>query len=137
MIGLDTTMRKRRVAVVQLPTELGIAAERALFQEVERCMDSERPCVVIDCSSISQLHDSQVYLLLSCLEEAMKRNGDIKLAGLPSGSDGVLEGNGVGRLFEVFATIADAVNSFQSGPFAAVSEPLSRGCSNQESESAA
>jgi anti-anti-sigma regulatory factor len=57
-----------------------------------------------------------INLLLSFLEEAMKRNGDVKLAGVPQEAMAALELAGVDRLFEIFATNAEAVSSFRRLP---------------------
>jgi anti-anti-sigma regulatory factor len=137
LIGLDTAIRKRRVVVVQLLAELNAAAEQALFDEVERCMDLDRPCLVLDFAVVSQLSDALVYRLLCCLEEAMKRNGDIRLAGLAPDFRAFVERSSLDRLFEIYDSIAEAVNSFHGGPFMTFSEPLSSARSNRESESAA
>jgi len=51
--------------------------------------------------------------MFCCLEEAIKHNGDVKLAELPAGSDSILELTGVNRLFDIFDTAAAAVHSFQ------------------------
>jgi len=50
--------------------------------------------------------------LLCCLEEAMKRNGDVKLAAIPDGVRALLEHTGAGRVFEGFDTTAEALDSF-------------------------
>lgn len=137
MIGLDTAIRKRRVVVVELPADLSAAAERSLFDEVERCMDVDRPYLAVDFSSTDDLSPALVYRLLCCLEQAMKRNGDVRLAGLTSVSREILHRSGLDRLFEIYDTAAEAVGSYHGGPFMAFSEPLSSACSSQESESAA
>ena len=103
---------KRPVAVMQFP-ELSKKREvRNFAREVERCMDVTRPFVVLDCSNVRHLDKAVVHLLLGCLEEAMKRNGDVKLVGLPLTADAILGSTGANRLFEIFDTAADAVNSF-------------------------
>ena len=124
------TVRIRPVTVMQLPERLGVKEGRSFLREVEDRMNMERPYLVLDCSAISHLDNSVVHLLLRCLEEAMKRNGDVKLAGIPLMTEGVPGLTGTGRLFEIFDTTADAVNSFHQLPFDALSEP-------RESESAA
>jgi anti-anti-sigma regulatory factor len=122
---------------VQLPDDLDAEAEQALFDEVERCMDPDRPCLVIDFALVSDLSDVLVYRLLCCLEEAMKRNGDIRLAALPPHSRAAFERLSLDRLFEIYDSTAEAFSSFHGGPFMTFSEPLSSACSNRESESAA
>ena len=76
-------------------------------------MNIDRPCIVLDCSQVRQMNRSAIHLLLCCLEEAMKRNGDVKLAGITAGSGRLLERTGVDRLFEMFDTNVEAVNSFR------------------------
>jgi anti-anti-sigma regulatory factor len=137
LIGLDTAIRKRRVVVVPLPADLDAAAEQMLFDEVERCMDPDRPCLVFDFTLVSDLSDALVYRLLCCLEEAMKRNGDIRLAALPSDSHAAFERSSLDRLFEIYDSTAEAVSSFHGGPFMTFAESLSSACANRESESAA
>jgi len=51
-------------------------------------------------------------LLLSCLEEAMKRNGDARLVAVSPSAQLMLKTIGADRLFQIFASNADAVNSF-------------------------
>jgi anti-anti-sigma regulatory factor len=53
-----------------------------------------------------------LHLLLSCLEEAMKRNGDARLAAVSPSAQVVLKMIGADRLFQIFASSAEAVNSF-------------------------
>jgi anti-sigma B factor antagonist len=106
------TVRKRPIAVMQLPERLGKKEARNFTREVNRHMDMTRPYLVLDCSNVRHLDKSLVYLLLGCLEEALKRNGDVKLVGIPLPTDAMLGPTGANRLFEVFDTTADAVNSF-------------------------
>ena len=77
-------------------------------------MSVDRPYVVLDCSNVERLDRSVVEVLLCCLEEAIKRNGDVKLASIPSGAEAILELTGVNRLFEILDTAAGAVHSFYS-----------------------
>lgn len=106
------TMQKRAVLIKQLPEKLGGKQGRVFFRELESSMSVDRPYIVLDCSHLQRLDRSAVDLMLSCLEEAIKRNGDVKLAALPSGSDSIVELTGVDRLFEIFDSTAAAVHSF-------------------------
>jgi anti-sigma B factor antagonist len=107
------TIKKRTVLVKQLPETLSGKPGRVFFRELESCMNADRPYIVLDCSHVQRLDRSVVDLMLCCLEEAIKRNGDVKLASLPAGSDSILELTGVNRLFDIFDTTAAAVHSFQ------------------------
>jgi hypothetical protein len=53
-----------------------------------------------------------IHLLLCCLEEAMKRNGDVRLAALRPDVLAALKSAEVDSLFQCFETIGDAVESF-------------------------
>jgi anti-anti-sigma regulatory factor len=110
------TLRIRPVAVKQLPEILDAKHGRLFFRELESCLNVDRPCLVLDCSKVRRLDKSAVHLLLCCLEEAMKRNGDVKLAAIPAGASAVLELAGIERLFEVYASNAEAVSSFRRLP---------------------
>jgi anti-sigma B factor antagonist len=116
------TIRKRPVAVMQLPEQFTKKEAQSFTRDVERSMTLTRPYLVLDCSNIRHLDNSVVHLLLHCLEEAMKRNGDVKLAGIPLTANTMFGTNGANRLFEIFDTTADAVNSFHQLPFEDVSE---------------
>jgi len=81
----------------------------------------ERACIVLDCCNVRQMDRPFLNLLLGCLEEAMKRNGDVKLAAVSSHAKLALKQNGAHRLFEVFDTNTEAVRSFQRRASVAIS----------------
>jgi len=107
------TLHVRSVAVKRLPESLDAKHGRLFFSELEACMNVDRPLIVLDCSQVKQMDTSAIHFLLCCLEEAMKRNGDVKLTSISKGSKAILDLNGVGRLFEMFDTNAEAVASFR------------------------
>lgn len=106
------TLRGRVVTVKELPEELNTKRELLFHSELESCVNTDRPCIVLDCSKVRQMDRAAIRLLLCCLEEAMKRNGDVKLTALRAEAMAALELTGIDRLFETFDTIAEAVNSF-------------------------
>ena len=110
------TIRKRIVAVNQLPEISNRKQGQIFLREIRNWMSVDRPRMVLDCSLLRRLDRSIIYLLLCCLEEAMKRNGDVKLAALPPGARTVLEDTGTHRLFDIYDTTAEAVNSFHQLP---------------------
>jgi anti-sigma B factor antagonist len=109
------TIRLRTVSVKQLPETLDAKQCCGFLNEVESSMSTHRPCVVLDCSRVRQMGSTATHLLLCCLEEAMKRNGDVRLAAVSPDAKMMLEHTGVDRLFEMFETNQDAVNSFHRG----------------------
>lgn len=101
------------MAVKALPEKLSAGQSSVFFRDVEPCLTVDRPCVVLDFSKVRQLDRDGIQILLRCLEEAMRRNGDVKLAAIPPGVAKTLELIGVRRLFEVFDSAAHAVDSFR------------------------
>jgi len=110
----NMTLRQRIVMLMQLPEVLDAKQGRVFIRELTRYLDVERPRIVLDCSNLRRMNRSALETLLCCLEEAMKRNGDVKLAALSQEAKLILEHTGVDRLFRIFDTTTDAVNSFQS-----------------------
>ena len=105
-------MQKRSVVVKQLPATLTGKQEKSFLRELEASMNAERPYLVLDCSRIGTMDSSVIHLLLCCLEEALKRNGDIKLSAIPASSVAILEQTGVNRLFDIFESTDAAVTGF-------------------------
>ena len=78
--GIPNMTSARLIEVKQLPETLSVKQGRSFFREVESCLNEDRPRVVLDCSKVRQLDNAGIRVLLRCLEEAIKRNGDVKLA---------------------------------------------------------
>jgi anti-anti-sigma factor len=127
--GAHVMTSGRLVAVKQLPEKLSVKQGRLFVREVESCLRTDRPRLVLDCSKVRQLDSAGIQVLLRCLEEAMKRNGDVKLAAVPPGAAAILELTRVDRLFETFDNTADAVNSFRQFP----TEPFQQAPGHQHS----
>jgi anti-anti-sigma factor len=100
------------VTVTQLPENVDTKRGRLFFKELESRINIDRPCIVLDCSQVQEMDRFAIHMLLCCLEEAMKRDGDVKLAAVSSSARKTLELTRVGRLFEIYDTETDAVNSF-------------------------
>ena len=100
------------VTVTQLPETLDMNQGRLFFKELESRMNIDRPCVVLECSKVRDMDRFAIHMLLCCLEEAMKRDGDVKLAAVTPSARETLERTRVDRLFEIYETETEAVNSF-------------------------
>jgi anti-anti-sigma factor len=114
----------RPVIVKQLPEKLSVEQGCIFFREVEPSLKGRRPRVVLDCSKVRQLDSTGIQVLLQCLEEAMKRNGDVKLAGVPPAAAAILKLTGVDHLFEAFDDTDTAVSSFYQFPGLAFQQDL-------------
>ena len=110
------TLRVCNVEIKQLPEASNVKRARLFLSELESCMNTDRPCVVLDCSDVRQMDRTVIHLLLCCLELAIKRNGDVKLSAVSPAATATLELTGVSRLFEMFETNADALMSFHRLP---------------------
>ena len=109
---MNTMTTPRPVVVKQLPAQLKLGQVQEFLREVSPLITSDRPCIVFDFSQVTQIDSAGVDMLLHCMEQAMKRNGDLKLAAVPPSSAVILELTRVDRLFEVFETSSEAVDSF-------------------------
>lgn len=107
------TLRTRAVSIKQMPEKLDVKRGRLFFRELESCMNVERPCIVLDCSQVHQMDRHALHLLLCCLEGAIKRNGDVRLAAVTPAAMLDLQHAAIDRLFRVFDTVEDAVESFE------------------------
>ena len=106
----------RAVTVRQLPEHLTREQASLFLQEIAPLIDVDRPRMVFDFSQVQQLGSVGVELLLRCMEEIMKRNGDLKLASVSTGPKAVLHFTGVDGLFEIYDEVAEAVHSFHHLP---------------------
>lgn len=125
------------VTVTQLPEKLDIKQGRLFFMELESRMNIDRPCIVLDCSKVREMDRFAIHMLLCCLEEAMKRDGDVKLAAVSPSARAALELTRVDRLFEIHASETDAVNSFFRPDFERAQYADAGESSEEISESAA
>jgi anti-sigma B factor antagonist len=104
------------IIVMQVPERLNQAEAEVFLGELQPMLESERPRIVLDCSEVQYMESAGVEMLLRCMEEAMKRDGDVKLAAVAPASAVILELMKVDRLFEVFDTSDEAVRSFHAVP---------------------
>lgn len=107
---------KREINVYRLPQEVTAQSEANFLQRLRLYEESERPRVVLDCSDVRKMDKSMMHLMLRCLEEVMKCNGDARLAGLRPSAENSLQHAGINRLFEIYDTAENAVISFQNRP---------------------
>ena len=106
------SISKRSVRVHQVPSDVTPKVEQAFLREMRACPENERPRFVLDCSRVRNMNHSTISLLVCSLEEAMKCNGDVRLASLHPQAVMALAVAGIGRLFEVFDTAETAIQSY-------------------------
>ena len=108
------------VLVMQVPEVLNVSQVHSFMEEMGPLLESNRPRIVLDCSQVRSMESAGVEMLLRCLEEVLKRDGDLKLAALSPEAEVILELMRVARVFETFQTTEDAVRSFNAIPADAV-----------------
>jgi anti-anti-sigma factor len=107
------TLPTRAVSVKELPEKLDVKRGPLFLRELESCISAERPCIVLDCSRLQEMDKYALHLLLCCLEGAIKRNGDVRLATVAPAAMLNLQLAGIDRLFKIFETVDEAVKSFE------------------------
>ena len=112
----------RPVVVMQLPEHLDHSQVPVFSQELEPLLESHRPRFVLDFSQVRSIDSTGIEMLLNCLEEVMKRDGDLKLADVSKEALVILELMRVDRVFEMFPTCEEAVRSFNAIPAEAIPE---------------
>lgn len=100
------------VVVVQVPEEFKSGEVAQFLDELSPLLESHHPRIVLDCSQVRSMDSAGVEMLLQCLEEALKRDGDLKLAALSPQAEVMMELMRVARIFETYQTCEEAVRSF-------------------------
>jgi anti-sigma B factor antagonist len=106
---------RRPVIVMQLPEQLDGKDIQHLVGELAPMLEPQRPRIVLDCSRIKRIDSAGVEALLHCLEEAMKRDGDLKLAAVSPESKVIFDLMRLDGIFEMFTTPEEAIHSFSMG----------------------
>ena len=106
--------RKRLIEVRTLPPLIDGSRLRALYGDLESCINVYAPAVVLDCSLLRHVDKPTLHFLLCCLEEAMKRNGDVRLAALQPSLMSEMRSLGLDSLFHIYESVEDALESFQT-----------------------
>ena len=102
----------RPVVVKRMPEKMNQREARKFLQDVEPFLSADRPQLVFDLSQVKQLDAAGVEMLLRCVSEVMKRDGDLKLASLSRQAAIVLELTRTDRLFEIYENSTEAARSF-------------------------
>ena len=102
----------RPVIVKRMPDRINLQQAREFQREVQPLLRSDRPQLVFDFSAVRRMDAAGVDMLLECMSEVMKHDGDLKLAALSPQAAVVLELTRADRLFEIYETVSDAVRSF-------------------------
>lgn len=114
-------LRPRVVDVLQWPEELNAEQEQIFLRELAKSLEAKRPRIVLDLSVQCQVDQFAIRLLIHSLEEAMKLNGDIRLASVSRQAREALESARAAHLFQMFDSTTEAIRSFQRPSMAVTS----------------
>lgn len=104
----------RPVVVKRMPETMNLKQARIFLKEVEAFLNSDRPQLVFDMSRVRHIDAGGVDVLLQCMREVIKHDGDLKLASVSPQAAVVLELTRTGRLFEIYDNSTQAAKSFSS-----------------------
>jgi len=127
----------RRVTILAVPEKVAASEEKNFLHMLHQNLETDRPRLVLDCSAVRRIDNAVLHLLLSSLEEAMKRNGDVRLAALDPSNRAALAAAGAARLFEIFPTSAEAVQSYRERGAEVVTPQTVDAAGLEEAENAA
>lgn len=100
------------VVVKTLSRRLDRAEVTNFRRDMQRLLETDQPRVVLDFGSVTHLDSGGIEVLLDCLYAVTRRDGEMKLASLSPQAEVILEISRVGRFFEIFPTVEDAIESF-------------------------
>ena len=119
----------RPVLIRQLPAWFSVTdVHNNFFRDMQRFFTEDHPRIVFDLSRVEQMDSAGIELLIECMAECMKRDGDLKLSSLSPHADTVLELTRAKSLFEIYETSSDAVESFTGFKPHSRNNPVKLGC---------
>ncbi len=105
-------MMKSSVVIKEVPGKFVAGDAWSFFEETKPALKRRRPTVVFDFSQVTAIDRSGILVLVKCLEEALKQNGDVKLASVPAELACTLQQTGLDQICDVYDTAQEASDSF-------------------------
>jgi anti-sigma B factor antagonist len=115
---------QRAVTVVELPERLTLGHIQAFLLGKNALLKADRPRLVFNFCSVREVDSAGVEMLLHCMEQVIKQDGDLKLAAVPAEAAIVLELTCIDRLFEIYETTTEAVGSYDTFSVDAIQRSL-------------
>lgn len=100
------------VVVKTLAGRLDRTAVAGFRRDMQALLRNDPPRVVLDFCTVTHLDSAGLEALLSSLSAIVRHDGELKLAALSPQAATILEVSRIGRFFEIFRTVEDAVRSF-------------------------
>lgn len=121
-------METRSTIVIKLPEQLTGKAVRAAMRQIKPALRLDHPQVIVDMANVRQLDSAALDMLLYCIVEVSKRDGELKLAAISPEAATFLELTRMDRVFDIFPSVSEAVteNDLSQLQILAVSNDLAQ-----------
>lgn len=104
------------VVVMEVPAQLNHAEAGTFLGRLQPLLQHASARIVLDCSQVRYVDSTGLEVLSRGVQEALRRNEDLKLAAVSPVSRVILELILADHLFEMFETTGEAVQSFHPTP---------------------
>lgn len=104
----------RPVVVIRMPKSLDRRQAPSFYKDVHPMLKSYRPQIVFDMSETGHMDSVGLDILLLCLHDVIKSDGEVKLAGVTPSVSVLLELSRIGLLFGIYENSVSAAKSFSS-----------------------
>jgi len=105
-------INKRAIVVVGLPERLTRVHSQTFLLEIHALLNTDRPRIVFDLSQVQEIDGKGTDMLLHCVRQVIRQDGELMLAAVPAEIRVVLELTCIDRLFQIFESNSDAVESY-------------------------
>jgi anti-anti-sigma regulatory factor len=102
------------ISVRRLPETNDPASHRSFLREIRAFMDNARePRLIVDLSAVQQIPLESIDLLLECVEQAERSDGQVSVTGLSDETAVMLELTQATSVLNVFPSVLEAANGCQ------------------------
>jgi len=107
-------MQPSPVTVMQLPDLSDPTAHRSFLREIKEFMDrSRQPRLIVDLSRVGQIGPESIDLLLECVDQAERSDGEVSVAGASLETAVILELTQAASVLKMFPSVLEAANGSQ------------------------
>jgi len=111
-MSLTPYVSKRAIVVVGLPEILTLMHTQRFLREIHALLNTDRPRIVFDFSQVQEIDREGMDMLLHCVRQVIRQDGDLTLAAVPAEIRVLLELTCIDRLFEIFESNSEAIESY-------------------------
>jgi anti-anti-sigma factor len=104
---------KRTIIVVGLPERLTREHTGSFLIKIAALLNADRTRIVFDCSQVLEIDRAGTDMLLHCVEQIIRQDGELTLSAVPPKIVAILELTCINRLFDMFQNNAEAVESYK------------------------